>query len=295
MATIDTIADRSSGSAIAGKAYFETSTNKFIVYNGSAWIELDSDGVGAVYENRWGASFDGTNDYVMTSGSPVDMGDMASGYTFSAWVWREDVPSLPSNGGTTSWYGAPYATADTAPNYNTLKWYITDEYWNGGVYKLIRWYHGNNVVNNSSILFPKGVWCHLAVTWDGSNTVTTYLNATQLGQITNASSLTNRADEMLIGKGHFWNKGLVDEVAYWNRGLSSSDITSIYNSGVPDDLSSYSPVGYWRMGDHSSDSATSGGSIATITDSSGNGNDATQITASKQPTFSDLTGESIYA
>jgi len=48
MATIDTIADRSTGSAIAGKAYFETSTNKFIVFNGSAWIELDSDGVGAV-------------------------------------------------------------------------------------------------------------------------------------------------------------------------------------------------------------------------------------------------------
>jgi len=46
MATIDTIADRSTGSALAGKAYFETSTNKFIVFNGSAWIELDSDGVG---------------------------------------------------------------------------------------------------------------------------------------------------------------------------------------------------------------------------------------------------------
>lgn len=44
MATIDIIADRSTGSAIAGKAYFETSTNKFIVFNGTAWIELNSDG-----------------------------------------------------------------------------------------------------------------------------------------------------------------------------------------------------------------------------------------------------------
>ena len=48
MAQIDTIADRTTGSAIAGKAYFETSTNKFIVFNGTAWIELDSDGTGAV-------------------------------------------------------------------------------------------------------------------------------------------------------------------------------------------------------------------------------------------------------
>jgi len=46
MATIDTIADRSTGSAIAGKAYFETTTNKFIVYNGTAWIEVHSDGTG---------------------------------------------------------------------------------------------------------------------------------------------------------------------------------------------------------------------------------------------------------
>lgn len=47
MATIDTIANRTTGSAIAGKAYFETSTNKLIVFNGTAWIELDSDGTGA--------------------------------------------------------------------------------------------------------------------------------------------------------------------------------------------------------------------------------------------------------
>lgn len=217
--------------------------------------------------NTYSMSFDGINDHAMTLGSPVDMGDMANGYTFSGWMWREDVPSLPSNGGTINWLGGPYATADTAPNFNTLKWYITDEYWNGGVLQLIRWYHGTQTINNSAILIPKGVWCHLAVTWDGSNTVTTYLNGTQLGQITNASSLTNRADKMLIGKGHFYNKGLVDEVAYWNRGLSSSDITAIYNSGVPDDLSSYSPVGWWRMGENDLGVGT------TITDQGSGGND----------------------
>lgn len=49
MATIDTIADRSAGSAVAGKAYFETSTNRFIVYNGSSWVELHSDGTGSAF------------------------------------------------------------------------------------------------------------------------------------------------------------------------------------------------------------------------------------------------------
>lgn len=49
MATLDTVATRATGTDFpAGKAYFETSTNKFIVWNGSSWIELHSDGAGAV-------------------------------------------------------------------------------------------------------------------------------------------------------------------------------------------------------------------------------------------------------
>lgn len=48
MATLDTEATRPSGDSHAtGKAYFETSTKKFIVWNGSSWVELHSDGVGA--------------------------------------------------------------------------------------------------------------------------------------------------------------------------------------------------------------------------------------------------------
>lgn len=49
MATLQTVATRDAGTNFpAGKAYFETSTNKFIVWNGSQWIELHSDGTGAL-------------------------------------------------------------------------------------------------------------------------------------------------------------------------------------------------------------------------------------------------------
>ena len=71
----------------------------------------------------------------------------------------------------------------------------------------------------------------------------------------------------MIGKGAFTNEGKVDEAAYWNRGLSASDITAIYNSGVPTDLSSYSPVGWWRCGDND------GGTGTTVTDQGSGGND----------------------
>ena len=74
MATIDTIADRSTGSAIAGKAYFETSTNKFIVFNGSAWIELDSDGTGLFLFNDTLTfpiiqAFDNESDFITDTGA----------------------------------------------------------------------------------------------------------------------------------------------------------------------------------------------------------------------------------
>lgn len=50
MATLDIVTTRPSGTSHAdGKAYFETSTNKFIVWDatGGEWIELDSDGTGS--------------------------------------------------------------------------------------------------------------------------------------------------------------------------------------------------------------------------------------------------------
>ncbi|MGB2264639.1 MAG: hypothetical protein ACPH3C_05585 [Glaciecola sp.] len=48
MATLQTVETRATGNDFpTGKAYFEKSTKKFIVWNGSSWLELDSDGVGA--------------------------------------------------------------------------------------------------------------------------------------------------------------------------------------------------------------------------------------------------------
>jgi len=51
MAVLDTVATRPEGNSHAdGKAYFETSTNQFIVWDATdgEWIQLDSDGTGAL-------------------------------------------------------------------------------------------------------------------------------------------------------------------------------------------------------------------------------------------------------
>ena len=43
--------------------------------------------------------------------------------------------------------------------------------------------------------------------------------------------------------------GNLDEVAVWDSALSSSQISTIYNSGTPNDISSLLPRAWWRMGD----------------------------------------------
>ena len=71
--------------------------------------------------------------------------------------------------------------------------------------------------------------------------------------------------------------GLMDEVALWDSALTSSNVTAMYNSGVPNNLSSLSPVNWWRMGDNDSGAGT------TITDQGSGSNNATLING---PTFS---------
>jgi hypothetical protein len=64
--------------------------------------------------------------------------------------------------------------------------------------------------------------------------------------------------------------GYMDEVSVWSKWLSGADVTSIYNSGTPTDLSEHASVAnllsWWRMGDNNSGTGT------TVTDAQGTGN-----------------------
>lgn len=48
--------------------------------------------------------------------------------------------------------------------------------------------------------------------------------------------------------GSLFYNGNIDEVALWNTD-QSSNASSIYNGGTPTDLSTYSPLSWWRCGD----------------------------------------------
>ena len=69
--------------------------------------------------------------------------------------------------------------------------------------------------------------------------------------------------------------GNIDEVGFFDYSLTSGQVTSLYNSGVPTDLDNTSgvtaPVHWWRMGDGSdtittiNDVGTTGGNNGTPT------------------------------
>jgi hypothetical protein len=64
-------------------------------------------------------------------------------------------------------------------------------------------------------------------------------------------------------------------MAFFHTALSAADISDIYNSGAPADLSSYSPVGWWRMGDGTE--AESGTTIYDMSDNGVHANNGTLV------------------
>jgi hypothetical protein len=125
------------------------------------------------------------------------------------------------------------------------------------------------------------------MTYNGSGASTSsnykiYINGSEVSTSSNGN-LISFNNVNTIGAANdgasFPTNGLLDEIAIFNAELTSSNVTSIYNGGVPNDISSLSPLGWWRMGDND------GGTGTTITDQGSGSNDGTLTNG---PTFSTI-------
>ena len=134
----------------------------------------------------------------------------------------------------------------------------------------------------------QGTWIHLVATYDGSTSSTgqkIYLNGSRVDD-TNSNSgsytaMENTTAPLEIGKLTTTRaNGLIDEVAIFDVELSASDVTNIYNSGIPNNLNdlSTSPLSWWRFE----------GTGTTATDSGSGGNngvlDNTVVRSTDVPT-----------
>jgi len=227
---------------------------------------------GGAFTNQYSVSFDGSDDY-MDAGNVTELNSI-SAFTISMWVNFEHV----TGGAVMSVFTSGTSTSNRIEfvfnSINELRF---------GVDRSVN----NCVLNISSPTDYRSTnaWHNILGTYDGTN-VTLFFDGSQVATTTSyvpgTTSSTHGNDTTVgrrtLGGGNLYFNGLMDEVAIFNSALSASNITSIYNSGVPNDISSLSPVGWWRMGDGSDGSGNADGTVVgglpqiynVATDGSGN-------------------------
>lgn len=248
-----------------------TDTKDFYIYYNSAWYIYNTDS----FINTDSVNLDGSNDYINCGGASdfsfTDGSGNDSAFSISAWVKFDNRTRarVISKDVSTSSREFLFGT-DGTNKANILL--------GTGSVNL-------NIVNNTTLNTTD--WFHLVATYDGSETssgLLMYVNANasslrddSVGTYTGMSSTSGNLEIGRFANGHSFFNGLVDEVAVFDYELTSSQVSAIYNSGSPADISSLSPLGWWRMGDN--DGATG----TTITDQGSGGNNGTLTNG---PTFS---------
>lgn len=255
------------------KAAGSTDAGAVIVYDSGAWRTFANEY--SAFSNAYSVNLDGSNDYIdlggasdfsFTNGSGTD-----TAFSISAWVKLDSANRMRLISKDTSTSSREYLFGTNNNNrFNMLL--------GTGSVNL-------DIQNNTSLNTTD--WFHVVATYDGSETASglkVYVNADassltdfSLGSYTGMSSTAGNLEIGRFANGHSFFNGLIDEVSVFNSELSASDVTAIYNSGTPTSLTSYSPLGWWRMGDNDSGTGT------TITDQGSGSNDGTLTNG---PTFS---------
>ena len=120
-------------------------------------------------------------------------------------------------------------------------------------------------VDNATLtsLISVGVWNHFTLVFNGSlsnaDRCKLFINGggdaiTNRG--TMPTSFPNSDEPFLIGRGtNGYFQGNIDNVAVWNSD-QSVNVSTIYNGGVPSDLSSLNPINYYKMGENATFKST---------------------------------------
>ena len=257
------------GLAKNGELYLKKagSTNEgaIIVYDSGAWRTFANE-VGGDFTNTYSLDFDGTNDELTIPQGTFNLGSDL--FSFSLWFNADSLNA----------YNCLFRINSSTGSSCSSFIRSNGEIW------LSNWSFNQLVSTGNTI--NTGAWNHLAYvksTTGSSGTVTIYYNGSSIasGPVPSGSNFGSESGTSAIGRSyaatHYPFNGKIDEFAFWNSALSASDITDISTSGVPTDLTSLSPVGWWRMGDND------GGTGTTVTDQGSGSNNGTLTNG---PTFS---------
>jgi hypothetical protein len=225
--------------------------------------------------NTYSVDFDGTNDY-MDFGTNTTI-NSSSAFSVSAWF---DVDNISTTFPTICLLKTNLTKGFVISLSNTTGGNaIYNGVWFGSATNEFRGYATNNSTLSASLVSG---FHHLILTYDGvdplsSSSFTIYVDGVNYAIRSTSVGLGSYANANHVAKGAYQFDGLIDEFAIFNTELTQREVTGIYNSGTPNDISSLNPVGWWRMGDNNLGSGT------TITDQGSGSNDGTLTNG---PTFS---------
>jgi len=214
------------------------------------------------FSNVYSVDFDGVDDYI-DLGNPTAL-QFTSSFSISLWFKSSDTTDYiliskdKTNGHLT----------------NERSWGLWGNRYGGTsviIFNIRSGSSGFSVAGTTD--YNDGSWHHVVATFEASTNLKLYVDGSLEAEnpqwnlpATINNVTTNVGIGTSIGSNFWYMNGKVDEVGLFNSVLSASDVTAIYNSGTPQSLDDYSPVGYWRFEE---------GSGTTATDSSANNNDGT--------------------
>jgi hypothetical protein len=249
-----------------GDAYFETDTNDFIIYDGANWRGYNSDGIPFnLGTSTHSLSLDGTDDR-MECGD-VSAINSVSAFSVTAWFRTNTSATMYILSGVGSAGGF----------YDGFQVYLSSGNPHLAVGNGASGYDG---AKNTSANLIDDTWHHVAAIMDGS-TYTVYVDGSSTGStdIGNGPTITTttatNGDDFKIGarfddNNTFAFAGYVDDVAVFNRALTSTELSDIYNS-----KRYFSPSSLWALDNSTNDLA--GSNNGTLI------NDAQFVTSTKRP------------
>jgi len=229
----------------------------------SATVTDTSSSSGTTFSNTYSLYFDGVDEHGWITSFATVLGNTPTQFTISLWLKMDEDPAngkspLGAQLTTNSTYDTAFFVFNSATQFITL--FNTAL---GGVSSAVM----DSVTTGAAA--DHKTWHHLVLVFeDGVGAeIRSYRDATVMANIFDGGDQTldfsRNGGSGHIEVGRYNNSdaqnmmGWIDEVTMWDTALTAAEVTEIYNSGTPTDLSidsgdyvsSANLAGWWRMGD----------------------------------------------
>ena len=196
--------------------------------------------------NQYSLDFDGINDYV-SFGNTFNGFDVGVQWSMSLWI---NVNNLAAR-------KTVYSKTTNDANVYGLGIYIETS---GNIFLQARTSGYLTAHTDTTLTFVPSTWQHFVVTFNGATNINGfrfYLDTT-IGDVPGSASIgasLYSGQTAMVGSrnGSFPYAGYIDEISFWSKALSQTEVTELYNSGSPlsplDHSASAFVTNWFRMGD----------------------------------------------